>query len=145
MKKRDLLSRLVTHQPGQKSALATWALAAPFVPVARPGTKGHPLLSRTGVPSWETGTTAISQSGQINIFVVVRQLVGVQQSTPTDSLPLLIFCIVAIKTRFGSVRCHIRIHVYTVKFTAEVHQAWNHSPHKIRDITNCIQITKTAY
>ena len=27
------------------------ALAAPFVPVARPGTKGGP-----GVPGWETGT-----------------------------------------------------------------------------------------
>ena len=43
----------------------------PFVPVARPGTKGHPLLSRTGVPGWETGTTAVSQPGQINVFVVV--------------------------------------------------------------------------
>jgi hypothetical protein len=45
----------------------------PFVPVARPGTKGHPLLSRTGVPGWETGTTAVSQPGQINVFVVVRE------------------------------------------------------------------------
>ena len=35
------------------------------------GTKGHPLLSRTGVPCWETGTTAVSQPGQINVFVVV--------------------------------------------------------------------------
>ena len=43
----------------------------PFVPVATPGTKGHPLLSRTGVPGWETGTTAVSQPGQINVFVVV--------------------------------------------------------------------------
>ena len=62
-----------------------WSLAAPFVPVgvtnrdkrssfvpvARPGTKGHPLLSRTGVSGWETGTTAVSQPGQINVFVVV--------------------------------------------------------------------------
>ena len=62
-----------------------WALAAPFVPVgvtngdkrssfvpvARPGTKEHPLLSRTGVPGWETGTTGVSQPGQINVFVVV--------------------------------------------------------------------------
>ena len=55
----------------KKSAPATWALAAPFVPVARPGTKGHPLLSRTGVPGWETGTTGVSQPGQINVFVVV--------------------------------------------------------------------------
>ena len=44
-----------------------------FVPVTRPGTKGHPLLSRTGVPGWETGTTWVSQQGQINIFVVVLQ------------------------------------------------------------------------
>src|SRR6185312_7483544 len=43
----------------------------PFVLVATPGTKGHPLLSRTGVPGWETGTTAVSQPGQINVFVVV--------------------------------------------------------------------------
>ena len=63
-----------------------WALAAPFVPVgvtnrdkrssfvpvATPGTKGHPLLSRIGVPGWETGTTAVSQPGQINVFVVVN-------------------------------------------------------------------------
>jgi len=28
-------------------------------------------LSRTGVPGWETGTTAVSQPGQINVFVVV--------------------------------------------------------------------------
>ena len=27
--------------------------------------------SRTGVPGWETGTTAVSQPGQINVFVVV--------------------------------------------------------------------------
>ena len=46
----------------------------PFVPVATPGTKGHPLLSRTGVPGWETGTTAVSQPGQINVFVVVTLL-----------------------------------------------------------------------
>ena len=42
-----------------------------FVPVVRPGTKGHPLLSRTGVPGWETGTTAVFQPEQINVFVVV--------------------------------------------------------------------------
>ena len=42
-----------------------------FVPVDRPGTKGHPILSRTGVPGWEIGTTGISQPGQINVFVVV--------------------------------------------------------------------------
>ena len=42
-----------------------------FVPVARPGTKEHPLLSRPGVPGWETGTTRVSQPGQISISVVV--------------------------------------------------------------------------
>ena len=47
-----------------------------FVPVARPGTKGHPLLSRTDVPGWETGTTAVSQPGQINVFVVVISRAG---------------------------------------------------------------------
>ena len=45
----------------------------PFVPVARPGTKGHPLWSRTGVSGWETGTTGVSQPGQINVFVVVAK------------------------------------------------------------------------
>ena len=28
--------------------------------------------TRTGVPGWETGTTAVSQPGQINVFVVVH-------------------------------------------------------------------------
>ena len=42
-----------------------------FVPVARSGTKGFPLLSRHGVPGWETGTKKVSQPGQIKIFVVV--------------------------------------------------------------------------
>ena len=50
-KKRDLLSRL-----------------------PHPGQKGTPLLSRTGVPGWETGTTAVSEPGQINVFVVVLVL-----------------------------------------------------------------------
>jgi len=50
----------------------------PFVPVATPGTKGHPLLSRTGVSGWETGTTAVSQPGQINVFVVVDEGIGNQ-------------------------------------------------------------------
>ena len=87
-KRKTWKKRPFVHQPGQKGAPATWALPAPFVPVgvtnrdkrssfvpvARPGTKGHPLLSRTGVPGWETGTTAVSQSGQINVFVVVPPL-----------------------------------------------------------------------
>ena len=42
-----------------------------FVPVARSGTKGFPLLSRHGVPGWETGTKKVSQPGQIKVFVVV--------------------------------------------------------------------------
>ena len=43
-----------------------------FVSVARPGTKGHPLLSRLGGPSWETGTTRVSQPEQISVSVVVN-------------------------------------------------------------------------
>jgi len=43
----------------------------PFVPVARPGIKGPPLLSWPGVPGWETGTTRVSQPGQISVSVVV--------------------------------------------------------------------------
>ena len=42
-----------------------------FVPVARPGIKGHPLLSRPGVPGWKTGTTDVSQPEQISVYVVV--------------------------------------------------------------------------
>ena len=30
-------------------------------------------MSRTSVPGWETGTTGVSQPGQINIFIVVIQ------------------------------------------------------------------------
>jgi len=43
-----------------------------FVPVARPGTKGFLLLSRHGVPGWETGTKKVSQPGQIKVCVVVN-------------------------------------------------------------------------
>ena len=60
-----LLSRLVLPT-GTKENFTT-----SFVPVARLGTKGHPLLSRTGVPGWETGTKKVSQPGQIKVFVVV--------------------------------------------------------------------------
>ena len=60
MKKRDLLSRLVTPTGTKGCASAT-------------GTKEE-LLSRTGVPGWETGTTGVSQPGQINVFVVVVPL-----------------------------------------------------------------------
>ena len=50
------------YQPGQKLS---------FVPVARSGTKGFPLLSRHSVPGWETGTKKVSQPGQIKVSVVV--------------------------------------------------------------------------
>ena len=43
-----------------------------FVPVARPGTKGFLLLSRHGIPGWETGTKKVSQPGQIKVCVVVN-------------------------------------------------------------------------
>ena len=80
-KKMDLLSPTRT-----KGCARHVALAAPFVPigvtnqdkmvffvpVARPGTKGHPLLSRPGIPGWETGIKRVSQPGQIACSVVVR-------------------------------------------------------------------------
>ena len=50
------------YQPGQKVL---------FCPGCQTRDKRTPLLSRTGVPGWETGTTAVSQPGQINVFVVV--------------------------------------------------------------------------
>ena len=71
----DLLSRLARHvalaAPFVSVGVTNRDKRSSFVPVATPGTKGHPLLSRTGVPGWETGTTAVSQPGQINVFVVV--------------------------------------------------------------------------
>ena len=60
----DLLSRLVTP------------------PVAGPGTKGPSLLSRPGVPGWETGTTRVSQPGQISVSVVV----GINSSDKWDAI-----------------------------------------------------------
>ena len=42
-----------------------------FILVARPGIKSHPLLSRPGVPGWETGTIGVSQPGQISVSLVV--------------------------------------------------------------------------
>ena len=39
-----------------------------FCPGCQTRDKRAPLLSRTGVPGWETGTTAVSQPGQINVF-----------------------------------------------------------------------------
>ena len=58
----------------------------PFVPVATPGTKGHPLLSRTGVPGQETGKTAVSQPGQINVFVVVGRTISTVAQCRTSYL-----------------------------------------------------------
>ena len=71
----DLLSRLVTkgaasapfcpgwcYQPGQKGA---------FCPGCQTRDKRAPLLSRPGVPGWETGTTEVSQPEQISVSVVV--------------------------------------------------------------------------
>ena len=64
MKKMDLLSRL--PDPGQKGT--------------------PPLLSRTGVPGWETGTTGVSQPGQINVFLVVTQRVFISELAAKKSL-----------------------------------------------------------
>ena len=73
-----------SHQPGQKGAPATWRWQHLLSWLVTPtGTKGSllsrlpdpgqkdPLLSRPGVPGWETGTTRVSQSGQISVSVVV--------------------------------------------------------------------------
>ena len=46
-----------------------------FCPGCHTRDKKAPLLSRTGVPGWETGITAVSQPGQINVFVVVCEQV----------------------------------------------------------------------
>ena len=62
-KRGALLSRLVTPT-GTKGPLLS---RLPDL-----GQKGTPFLSRTGIPGWETGTTGVSQPGQINVFVVVR-------------------------------------------------------------------------
>ena len=50
------------YQPGQKGA---------FCPGCQTRDKRAPLLSRPCVLSWETGTTEISQPGQISVSVVV--------------------------------------------------------------------------
>src|SRR6185437_9746980 len=50
------------YQPGQKVL---------YCPGCQTRDKRAPLLSRTGVSAWETGTTGVSQPGQINVFVVV--------------------------------------------------------------------------
>jgi len=47
-------------------------LAAPFVPVGVTGTKS-PLLSRLPDPDWRSRLGAVSQPGQINVFVVVQR------------------------------------------------------------------------
>ena len=79
-KKRDLLSRLVTrgrwqHLLFRLVVLSTGTKGHLLFRLPDPGQKG-PLLSRTGVPGWETGTTGVSQSEQINVFVVATQARG---------------------------------------------------------------------
>ena len=61
-KKRDIWSRLVTPTGTLVTNRDQRSL---FVLVARPGTKGLPLLFRLGDPGWETGTKVGSQPGQI--------------------------------------------------------------------------------
>ena len=98
----DLLSRLVTPT-GTKGCTRHVALAAPFVPigvtnrdkrvlfvpVARPGTKEHPLLSRPDVPGWKTGTTKVFQPGQISLSLVVA-------GTNDSSCPVLVLLFVVV-------------------------------------------------
>ena len=76
-KKRDLLSRLVT--PTGTKGCATHVGAGStfcpgwcsFCPGCQTRDKRTPFLSRPGVPGWETGTTRVSQPGQISLSVVV--------------------------------------------------------------------------
>ena len=50
------------------------ALAAPFVPVARPGTKGPPFCPGLAFPVGKPGQR-VSQPGQISIYVVVNGVI----------------------------------------------------------------------
>ena len=72
-KKRDLLSRLVIST-GTKGCASHVALAALFARLPDPGQKDPPtpLLSRPGVPGWETVTTRVSQPEQISVSVAVH-------------------------------------------------------------------------
>ena len=74
--KRDLLSQLVQPRGADSLFCPDWCYQpgpkGPFVPVARPGTKGPPLLSRPGGPGLKAGTKSVSQSGQISVSVVVN-------------------------------------------------------------------------
>ena len=62
----------------------------PFVPIGNtnrdrlpdPGQKEPPLLSRPGVPGWETGTTKVSQPGQISLSVVVNVTLTITKIIP---------------------------------------------------------------
>ena len=79
------MSRLVTPT-GTKGCASHVALAAPFVPVARPGTKGPPLLSWPGVPGWEIGIIRISQLEQISVSVVVLAFLDIIARTPRPAI-----------------------------------------------------------
>ena len=60
---QHILSRLVLPTGTKDSLLSR---------LPDPGQKDPPpLLSRPGVPGWETGTTRVSQPGQISLSVVV--------------------------------------------------------------------------
>ena len=72
-----------------------------FVPVARPGTKWHPLLSRPDVFSWETGTTKISQPGQISLSVVVYVCMHAQLPT----------CAYLLRRVFNERGCSLLVHL----------------------------------
>ena len=85
----DLLSRLVAlAAPFVPVVVTNWDKRVLFVPVARPGTKGHPLLSRPGVPGWETRTTEVSQPGQISVSVVVLLASSLQKSEQKFVFPM---------------------------------------------------------
>ena len=79
---QHLLSRLVLPTGTKGSLLSR---------LPDPGQK-DPLLSRPGVPGWETGTTRVSQPGQISVSVVV---IHSQKYSFSDLIffPFLPFCV----------------------------------------------------
>ena len=52
-----------------------------FCPGCQTRDKRTPLLSRPGIPGWETGITKVSQPGQISFSVVVFTTLDTNQIT----------------------------------------------------------------
>ena len=59
------------NDPSDDLGQALHNVQVAFCPGCQTRDKKTPLLSRLGVPGWETGTTEVSQPGQISVSVVV--------------------------------------------------------------------------